>query len=91
MSGTDTLFVNAAFTEAINELAADEFNAMIGRLYSRIYNPRYQLRVKWRPETVAMWDNWAPQHYACGDHYPSINKVQQITVSAPITASLGLN
>jgi len=47
--------------------------------------------VKWRPGTVVMWENWAPQHYACGDHYPSFSKVQRVPVSAPITASLGLN
>ena len=34
--GRRTLFVNAAFTESISELAADEFNSMMRRLYSRI-------------------------------------------------------
>ena len=44
--GTETLFVNAAFTEAINELAANESDAMFRHLYSRIDNPRYEMRVK---------------------------------------------
>ena len=91
VSGAETLFVNAAFTEAINELAADESDAMLRHLYSRIDNPRYQMRVKWRPGTVVMWDNWATQHYACGDHYPSFREVQRVTVSTPRYASLGLN
>ena len=30
VSGAETLFVNTAFTEAINELAADESDAMLG-------------------------------------------------------------
>ena len=59
VSGAETLFVNAAFTEAINELAADESDAMLRQLCSRIDNPRYQMRVKWWPGTVVMWDNWA--------------------------------
>ena len=91
MSGAETLFVNAAFTEAIKELAADESDAMIRHLYSRIDNPRYQMRVKWRLGTVVIWDNWAIQHYACGDHYPSFREVQRVTVSMPRYASLGLN
>jgi taurine dioxygenase len=89
--GVETLFVNAAFTEAINELAADEPDAMLRHFYSRIDNPRYQMRVKWRPGTVVIWDNWATQHYACGDHYPSFCEVQRVTVSKPRYASLGLN
>lgn len=89
--GTETLFVNAAFTEAIEELAANESDAMLRHLYSRIDNPRYEMRVKWRPRTVVMWDNWATQHYACGDHYPSFCEVQRVTVSKPRYASLGLN
>ena len=83
--------MNAAFTEAINELAADESDAVLRNLYSRIDNPRYQMRVKWRPGMDVMWDNWATQHYACGDHYPSFREVQRVTVSTPRYASLGLN
>ncbi|MDC0649780.1 TauD/TfdA family dioxygenase [Candidatus Puniceispirillum sp.] len=88
VSCAETLFVNAAFTKAINELAANESDAM---LHSRIDNPRYQMRVKWRPETVVIWNNWATQHYACGDHYLSFRGVQRVTVSTPRYASLGLN
>tara|TARA_B100001093_G_C26286535_1_gene783465 strand:+ start:395 stop:508 length:114 start_codon:yes stop_codon:yes gene_type:complete len=32
VSGAETLFANAAFTEAINELAAGEFDAMLRHL-----------------------------------------------------------
>ena len=91
MSGDETLFVNAAFAETINELAADESDAMLRHLYSRIYNPRYQMRVKWRLGTVVMWDSWATQHYACGNHYPSFREVQLVTVSTTRYANLGLN
>ena len=44
--GAETSFVNAAFTEAINKLAADGSDAVLRHLYSRIDNPRYQMRVK---------------------------------------------
>jgi len=91
VSGVETLFVNAAFTEAINELAADESDAMLRYLCSRIDNPRYQMRVKWRLGTVVMWDNWATQHYACGHNYLSFREVQLVTDSAPRYESLGLN
>ena len=89
--GAETFFVDAAFTEAIYELAADEPDAMLRHFYSRIDNPRYEMRVKWRPRTVVTWDNRATQHYACGDHYPLFREVQRVTVSTPRYAILGLN
>ena len=70
MSGAETLLVNADFNIASNELAADESDAMRRHLYSHIDNPRYQMRVQWRPGTDMIWDSWATHHYACGDHYP---------------------
>ena len=91
VSGAETLFVDAAFTEAINELAADGSDAVLRHLYSRIDNPRYQMRVKWWPGTVVMWDNWVTQHYDFGDHYPSLPGVQRVTVSTPRYAGLELN
>ena len=91
VTGEETLFVNAAFTEAINELTAAESDAMLRHLYSHIDNPRYQMRVKWRPGTVVMWDNWATQHFACGDHYPSFREVQRVTVRAPHHESFAAN
>ena len=58
--------MNVAFTEVINELAADVSDAMLRHFYSRTDNPRYQMRVKWQPGTVVMWDNWVAQRYARG-------------------------
>ena len=83
--------MNAAFTEAIHELAADESGAMLCHLYSRINSPRYKMRVKWRQVMFVMWDDWMTQHYAGGDHYPSSRDLQGVTVNTPRYASLGLN
>lgn len=91
MLGAETLFVNVAFTEVINELAADKSDAILRHFYSRTDNLRYQMRVKWQPGTVVMCDNWVAQRHACGDHHPSFCGVQQVTVGTPRYASLGLN
>ena len=75
VTGVEKLFVNAAFTEAINKLAANESNAMLRHFYSCIVNPRYKMRATWRLGTVVMRDNWSTQHYASGDHCPSSREV----------------
>ena len=82
--------MNVAFNEVINELAADESDAMLRHLYSRIDSPQYQMRLKWQPGTVVMCDNWLAQRYARCDHYLSYCEAQRVTVRTPRYASLGL-
>ena len=44
--------------------------------------PEYQVRLKWRPGTVAMWDNWATQHYAVADYGREPRKMLRATLKA---------
>ena len=80
ITGAETLYVNASFTEYVHELSASESRHLLDYLFSLVHHPRYQLRVKWQPGTVLIWDNWATQHFACGDHYPQHREVQRVTV-----------
>ena len=80
VTGEEILYVNASFTEYIHELTAAESQQLLSYLFDLVKNPRYQLRVKWQKGTVLMWDNWATQHFACGDHYPLHREVQRVTV-----------
>lgn len=83
ITGEEILYVNASFTEYIHELAPAESQHLLDYLFGLVKNPRYQLRVKWQKGTVLMWDNWATQHFACGDHYPRHREVQRVTVQHP--------
>lgn len=40
----------------------------------------YQMRVKWRPNTITIWDNRSVQHYACGD-YNEPRDMERVTVA----------
>ena len=89
ISGAPCLFVNAAFTEKINELSSDESETLLDYLCGLTHNPRYQFRLKWRPGTVAIWDNWSTQHFACGDHFPAKRQMQRVTISRAHEQFLG--
>jgi len=80
VTGDRLLFVNESFTDHIIGPPAREARAMLDRLLAMVRNPRYQLRVRWRPETVVIWDNWRTQHYAVGDHFPRTRVVERVTV-----------
>ena len=49
-------------------------------LYRQATVPKYQCRFRWRPYSVAFWDNRAAQHYAASDYYPSRGLMERVTV-----------
>ena len=90
-TGESLLFVNQAFTTHFTNFYnfedvrfgqdfAFEANALMNYLLSQPAIPEYQVRLKWRPGTVAMWDNWATQHYAVADYGREPRKMLRATI-----------
>ncbi len=69
-SGRKLLFVNETFTHHIEDLEPAESRALLELLYRHIAEPRFQCRFRWRPNSVAMWDNRCTQHLAMWDYHP---------------------
>ncbi len=78
-TGRRVLFVNPQFTLHIDGLKPDESQAILQFLYLQAHIPEYQLRVKWEPDTLVMWDNRSTQHYAVYDYYPEPRKMERVT------------
>jgi taurine dioxygenase len=73
--------VNPQFTTKIRGLKDDESQMILQYLYSRAQIPEYQLRVKWQPHTVVMWDNRSVHHYAPHDYYPQRRTMNRVTIA----------
>ena len=82
-SGEKLLYVNQAFTTHFENFAAvtqDDYVtgidykqaelALLQELFKQTSAPEYQVRLKWQPNTVAIWDNRSTQHYAVQDYFP---------------------
>jgi taurine dioxygenase len=80
MSGRKALFVNADFTTHIEGLSARESDALLRLLYDHVAQPEFAIRWRWKPNTVAMWDNRWTQHCALGDYYPRRRRMRRATV-----------
>jgi len=80
VSGRRVLYVNQQFCVRIRDLKPDESDALLGFLYRQAAIPEYQLRVKWQPNTLVMWDNRSVQHYAAHDYYPARRTMERVTV-----------
>ena len=70
VSGRRVIYVNPQFTMRIRGLKDDESLALLQFLFAQAAVPEYQLRVKWQPDTVVLWDNRSAHHYAPHDYYP---------------------
>ncbi len=81
-TGRKLLYVNESFTESIVGLSESESTDVLHVLFDAVKNPRHQMRLKWQPGTVVIWDNWTTQHFASGDHYPAKREVQRVTVAS---------
>jgi taurine dioxygenase len=82
VSGRKALFVNRVFTEAIEGMSAKESGHLLELLFQTVHVPDTQVRLRWRPGTVAMWDNRCTQHYAVGG-YTGRRVMQRVTFLGP--------
>lgn len=71
LTGRKFLFVNAAFTSHIVQLTRAESDALLQLLFRHIEKHlSFQTQVRWTPNSLVFWDNWATQHHAIWDYYP---------------------
>ena len=81
ISGLKYLNVNQAFTRHILDLNQGQSDEVLQYLFQQVKRPEYQVRLRWRDNTVAIWDNRITQHYAVCDYLPQRRHMQRVTVT----------
>ena len=86
-TGEKTLFVNAFTTHFVNwhqksnVRYGQDYNQAGGDLLQYLVAqsaiPEYQVRWRWKPYSVAIWDNRSTQHYAVMDYPPCHRKMER--------------
>ena len=79
-TGRKGIYVNASFTTDIDGMDPDESEELLQILYRQATYPEYQVRLTWRPNTIAFWDNRSVQHYAVSDYFPQSRCVERATI-----------
>ena len=67
-SGKKVLYVNEGFTHELVGTPEDEGKELLGFLTQQFDKPEHQVRFKWRPGSLAIWDNRAVQHKGVADY-----------------------
>ena len=79
-TGRKGLFVNSTFTASIKGMKPAESGALLNFLYRHIETPDFSCRFRWRPNSIAMWDNRCTQHRVCGDNKTASRRMERITI-----------
>lgn len=82
VTGRRALFLCGAYIRGIVGMTAAESEALIPLLRHTVEDPNVQVRWKWRPNDLAVWDERCTNHRATGDHFPAHRLVRRCTVGA---------
>jgi taurine dioxygenase len=85
-TGEKILFVNAFTTHLVNfdtphnVRVGQDFAPGASHLLSYLISqaiPEYQVRFRWKKNSIAIWDNRCTQHYAVQDYWPAVRKMER--------------
>jgi len=85
-TGEKLAFYNAGTTTHIPGLKEPESQAILDLLYTEITRPEYQVRFRWRPKSLVVWDNQAVSHAGPIDYaqFSLGRTVRRITVAGEL-------
>lgn len=67
VTGERALFVTPGFTSRIVGVTPAQSDRLLDLFFDEVTNPAYTVRFRWRPGSVAFWDNRATAHLAPTD------------------------
>ncbi|MCX5001411.1 TauD/TfdA family dioxygenase [Streptomyces sp. NBC_00638] len=86
-TGEEILFVNAFTTHFVNYHTPENVrfgqdfapgaSLLLNYLIGQAAIPEYQVRWRWTPNSVAIWDNRSTQHYAVQDYWPAVRRMER--------------
>jgi len=81
LSGKKALYVNPAFTRDIVSMEKAESDALLAELYAHVFKGHdFHHRFKWKPGSIAMWDNRSTWHWALNDYQGQRRIMHRITI-----------
>ena len=79
-TGRRSLFVNPSFTVAIDGMDSAEGGELLTEIHEHCTRPEFQIRHRWQPYDVLLWDNRRVQHFAIWDYWPNERSGHRVTV-----------
>ncbi len=88
-TGRKSLFVSPRYTPELVGLRPHESVAVLKVFFDHIIQPEHQVRFRWTPGAIALWDNRSALHYAVDDYGQGLRIVHSVSVRGE--ARVGVN
>jgi taurine dioxygenase len=79
VTGRKMLFVNANYSDRILGMSESESEDLLQRLFAHVNTPEFHVRLRWRPGTVAVWEERVVQHRGVAD-FSGPRKLRRLTI-----------
>ncbi|KXF56802.1 taurine dioxygenase [Rhodococcus sp. SC4] len=79
-TGRRLVYVNELFTSRISGVPPQLSDSLRNMLTGLAKTPEYQVRFRWEPNSLVIWDNRSTQHYAVGDYHPHYRRMHRVTL-----------
>ena len=81
-TGRKTLFLNEAFCTQVIDMELGEGQALLAELWLQFLKPEHQMRVRWKPNSLVVWENLSTVHYAAYDYGDFRRHMERVTFRA---------
>jgi taurine dioxygenase len=79
-TGRELLYVNPGFTVRFEDMTEEESRPLLDYLYQHAARPEFTCRFRWRPGSVALWDNRSTHHFAVNDYSGQRRLMRRVTI-----------
>lgn len=79
-SGRKSLYINRGHTVAFRDMSEEESAPLLEYLFAHQIRAEFVCRFRWRPGSLALWDNRAVLHYPLNDYHGQRREMHRITL-----------
>ena len=80
-TGRKALYVNVAHTIGFEGMTAEESAPILEYLFQHQVRPEFTCRFRWRPASIAFWDNRCAQHNPINDYHGHRRVMHRVTLA----------
>ncbi|MEE2703274.1 MAG: TauD/TfdA family dioxygenase [Myxococcota bacterium] len=83
-TGRKALYLDLPHVERFENMHISESQPLMEFLYQHATQPQFTTRFRWRPGSLAIWDNRCVQHYALNDYPGQRREMNRVTVQGDV-------